>query len=127
MAKTGRPPARKRKVEMQIDAKVHRAATIRAEAQMQSVPDVARAILRRAYEVVHESGLPRRSAAPLAKRNGAPTKRLRFTESSEVYGPAMYALRDVGLSVTRFVESGLEQYARTGRLNGKITLPDLED
>ncbi len=112
------------KVEMQINPKVHRAASLRAESQAQKLPDVARAILRHANRLAAEEDAVDVIAAPVRRVGQGESKRLRFAENRVTHKATKDNLRKLGLTITRVVEENLAHYARTGKIHVSITLPD---
>lgn len=101
--------------EGEILLAVRNAAKARAESQARKLPAVARAVLIQASKRARpsEDGV----AHPAERPTKAAKKRIRFTMDSDQYDLVKERIRQSGRSMTRALEEGLEDYARTGALD----------
>lgn len=108
----------KRQAEFMIDARVHRAAELRAERLVQELPQVAKAILQRASEnatpLLDADGNPMEPAHPADRPEGTERKRIRFRTDPKEHDVVKERIRSSGSSMTAVLEDGLRRYAETG-------------
>ena len=109
----------KRQAEFMIDAKVLRAAELRADLQVQELPQVAKAILQRASEdakpLLDADGNPMEPAHPADRPEGTARKRIRFRTDPGEHDLVKERIRTSGASMTAVLEDGLRLYAETGK------------
>lgn len=108
----------KRQAEFMIDARVLNAAEIRAKRLVQELPQVAKAILKRASEeatpLLDADGKPTEPAHPAERPEGTERKRIRFRTIPEEHDIVKERIRASGSSMTAVLEDGLRHYAETG-------------
>lgn len=108
----------KRQAEFMIDARVLKAAELRAERLVQELPKVAQAILRRASEnvtpLLDADGKPMEPAHPAEREEGVERRRIRFRTPPEEHETVKERIRSSGSSMTAVLEDGLRHYAETG-------------
>lgn len=101
-------------VEAQIREVSHRAAKLRCQVDARELPAVAREILIRAAS--NAKPTEDRIAHPVENPAQEAKVRVRFRMPVEQHQAVKAAIRDSGQSMTRVIEEGLEEYARTGQL-----------